>query len=309
MKRLNVAFALVAMVLVVALAASTAEASCNPNKTISNQSRPDYCAGSYIQFNDNSFCAGSVAGGTGCPQINSAFWETNNPAAGNSGTFDGGQNWVSGNFGAGYWWFRAFAGTAGVNGCPSNCVTVYIENEDTEEFILWSAPEAVGPSCGLDNNFDFTGIGGGGAQPSGQSVRPRVTASARNGGNPDLVDLTYDIPSPAGGTVSDACGGAVTGTFLYSQSAASRPSSNPNDGWSQVASFGAGGTAGAQISVDCSNQANDVWIATGLGVSGQQPQVLSAPTIVECNPAIADPPKLKGKPRPGTEGPPQRGNR
>lgn len=294
MKKANVILAMSAAVVLAMLAAPAAEALCNPALNASDVSRPGYCDSRYVGFDG----AGNPVG-TANPNINGFMWDTDTPAAGNTGTY---KDWVSGAFGTGFWYFRANLGAAGVVGCPTDCLTVYVENEATQEFILWTAPQAVGPVGCLDNDFDFTGVDGGGfgITAPGVSPRPRVAASSRAGTD---VNLTINVSDISAGVRSAACGGSVTGLQLFSQQAATRPSSDPA-GWTARDSFAGSSINGAALTVDCTNTAVPQWVAVGIQVDGGAPQVLSQPIQVECDPNIADPPAvdINTQPRPGRDG-------
>lgn len=288
MKRLtNVFFALLVVAVVTALVAPAALAGCSPSTRAANVDRPFYSDATYIGFSNASGCVSTDRGGAGCPGFNGRWWQTNNTANDN-GTYDSSQ-WLNGGFGADFWYFIIATGAEGTGPCTTDCMTVFIEDPETDEFILWTSAQAA-PVGG--NNFNFMDVIGGYASfAPGQSPRPRISGVSRDGAN--TVTVNFDVLDPSAGVFTEAtpCGtdGSIANMHVYSQCSVGAPSLAIADGWALEATI-AGGTGGSSsFSFDCAACGGDLYVATGLEVSGGGQFFLTNPSIVECDPNLADP--------------------
>jgi hypothetical protein len=132
--------------------------------------------------------------------------------------------------------------------------------------------------------------------------RPRVLSSAKNLGNPLLVDLNVALDSIAGGLYGPNAASAITGFRILGASASSDPGRDASAYTLRASVPAGGGTAATQaLQVDCSNPNSDQWLVTqisfenGAVLSG----AVSGATRVNCNPALANPknPKVKVAPK------------
>ena len=295
MKRLTgILVTVIAVAVVVGLAAPPADAICPLPKTSSNVSRPLFVDATYIGFT-NVLPVGCginrVAGA--CGNMIGRFWQTNAAGINNEGTYNVGQ-WFDAYYGNAFAFFRQSLTNQGVQGCPTDCITVYIENTLTDEFILWtSAEKPVGGGPAPDNDFDFTDVlpAAFATQAAAPSPRPRVTSTSGARGGP--VTLTYDVLNPSAGVVTEAGNcvgvtGAITGINVYTQASAAAPSSGIA-GWTLANSHAGTGALLQSVVVDCTSALTDQWVASGLVIDGQAPHFVGNPTRIECDPALADP--------------------
>lgn len=266
---------------VVAMSTPATEASCSPAKLAGSTG---YSVGGYGYA--YTIFAGTAGNSSGF--VNGRLWQTNSPGINEGTSFDPN----SGLFGAPYggpdaWNFLLNLGAAGVGGalCPSGCLSVYFENPQADGFILWTTDEG-GVNSSL--NFDFTTVVGGFAVvAAGVSPRPRVTSSSRTGTD---ITVNYNMPNVAAGINNDSanCPGAES-MQLHAINSAGPPSLNAA-GWSaRGGSVGTGGANGLSEVFDCSNTANDWWIATRFTVGGQAAHFVSSPVQIECDPTFAEP--------------------
>ena len=173
-------------------------------------------------------------------------------------------------------------------GCPAAGSTIavlaQVRGPVGTEFLLATATQTTTGSA----FFDYA------AQGDHSMValsRPRVVSSSRAG---SLVNAQVSVPSVAGGLYGPNAASAITGYRIVGASSPTNPGRNAAAFTTSLATVVApGGTAGAPtpVTVDCSNIANDQWIATQ--ISFENGAVLSSavsePTQIKCNPSLADP--------------------
>lgn len=137
--------------------------------------------------------------------------------------------------------------------------------------------------------------------------RPRVTSSSRNG---TTVDLNISFDDVFGGYYDGDRGtnpgDVITGINLYQQTrqkADAAPGRDSADGWSLATTVANGGSTA--LGVDCSDPTTLVHLAAGLQLAdGFTSDLVSAATVVECDPTLADPkaPRFKIVDRPDKPG-------
>jgi hypothetical protein len=274
MKKLGI---LVVLSLAVVLGASPVLAGCSPATTAGNV-HPQFAQYSPINF-----------GGDATNDLNrfsGGFWKTSSTAA-NSGTYTA-EQWMVYLSPYGVFYFVISTGAAGVTEpCVDTCMTVMIEDELTDTYVLWTTDDTLANTF----NFDFTCAAGGACKAAvnaSPGPRPRVSGTSRDGTN---ITVNFDVLDPTPGVWSDITecgGGAITDVRVYSFSSATAPSPLLADGWVEIADLTSTGGGGSAI-LDCSNIANDQWIATGLWVNSLEPVYVSNPTQIECDPDLADP--------------------
>lgn len=304
MKKLSMMLFLGAAVVAMGLAAPSAEANCSsPQFFGTNDFAPNFCSYAYLVWNDTSAEPTNFVG---------SFWDTGNRATGVSTSANGDTCDV------GFWFYQYDAANWSMFGalgdacvtpvdppaCPGANLTVFLENCSTDEFMLLTAPRNASVACtngGLDFNFSYYMYNDVGASfVAGPSPRPRVNSSGRTGSD---VTINVTIPNPTSG-VFDASGGlgAVAGFEIFSQSLArgSAPDTVNTSGWTLAGSVGATG-GDTDVVVDCSNEANDQWIATSVVTGAGDRSPLGCPVQVECRASLAnpDPDKIKRIRKPG----------
>ncbi|HEX4825670.1 MAG TPA: hypothetical protein VFV19_15315 [Candidatus Polarisedimenticolaceae bacterium] len=265
-----------AIVAVAALVAMPASASCIPGKSAQSF---NVQAGQYAYWTSTS-TDGNLLGLT---------WQLGAP-----GTWNGNGGVVNCNTFS--WMYFSPAG-ANVNldlgscgsGCPANGSTLAVLGQHQPagstktNFILATVVETPANTV----NFDYSAQGN---HNFVELSRPHVVSSSRAG---STVNLNLSLPSIAGGLYGPNAASAVTGYVVRSVSASARPDRNAASYGTVLGTFPASGgvAASAAVGVDCSNIANDQWVVTQLSFEGGAvvSQVVSEPTQVKCNPALADP--------------------
>ena len=207
------------------------------------------------------------------------YWQTGNRSAANEGSCPV-TDWLYGYVGVTYYWrFDINLGLACNVGCAVDDLTVYLEDQLTDNFILWSVSEGVGASGEYD--FDYAEFVTTTFFAPGPAPRVRIDTSSRAG---DTVNVDYRVDDPSTGVF----GFSISTINIYSCTQAGQPSLDLPGCWTLIDTFaGTGGTGSA--GVDCSNQALDVWLTSGLEVSGESAGFVTTPTQVECDPNLADP--------------------
>jgi hypothetical protein len=246
--------------------APAADAACFPDKIFSHNDQ----AGAYNYLINFDGTAPTVG----------AFWQPGSRSLNNEGTYDASQ-WI--NTYAGAWYVFGFMGNGGVAGCPAGQVVVMITQDlgATSQFAVLQANEI--PA----NSTPFYLA----SATMAPIPRPRVTASSRVGTDV-VVDLSFDALEGAYGSF-DLPGDAtnvISDIVLYTAKGAD-PGRNVA-GWTELAvvPFAGGVTTAAAVSVDCSVLGENTLLAAGLRGTGEYSSVhVSAPTAIECDPALADP--------------------
>lgn len=274
----KIVFGVMTVALVAFVAAPSASASCNPNKTAST-------------FGSGTTAYWLPATVVGTASLQS--WQLGAPG-----------NWAStgcpsdGLFGDGPGFSLNFQmGTCGA-GCPTSGSTLAILAQNRvavgTEFLLATVIETPASA----NAFDYGPQGNHTMIPI---PKPFVISSTRSGSN---VNLVVKLPSIAGGLFGPNAASAVTGFNLLSASSTTNPGSAASaySLRSTVASPGGAEVASQPLTVDCSNINQDQWVVTQIQfengtVLGNS---VSAPVRVNCNPALATPktpPKVKVAPK------------
>lgn len=174
------------------------------------------------------------------------------------------------------------------SGCPATgstlAVLAQVRGPVGTEFLLATVTETLGG----DTFFDYAAQGDHAMVPLS---RPRVISSSRAG---SLVNAQVGIPAISGGLYGPNAGSAITGYRIVAASSPTNPGRNAAAFTSTLATVAApGGTAASAtpVSVDCSNIANDQWIATQINFENGAvlSSAVSEPTQIKCNPSLADP--------------------
>jgi len=189
--------------------------------------------------------------------------------------------------------FTANLGDARVAGCPSQSAVcpgpvklvmrIQANTPTGPKFLVLTAVEGAHPNTAFAY---FLGRTTGSSITAASLPRPRVTSSARAG---SLVNLQLALDATTAGSQGDA-DSAVTGYDIVKATGAD-PGNNAA-AWTLVQNVpttnGAAGTV--TFSADCSNPTVDQFFATRLTFSdGQKSDLVSDPTRVNCNPALAEP--------------------
>lgn len=301
------------IVAVVAVAgASPAVAGCgSPRSALSGGGGPSYF-GTYINFNDLAFASTGDKDGNGV--FIARFWQTGAPGVSYEGAC------TAANCGPGSPpgpWVRGFAGFPGfesfyinladgnIVGCPfvpepgaPNNLTVYLENQNSDTFIMFTAPQ----NTGAFPDYDYRGNIGTGTTHVASSKLPQVISSSRAG---STVNVTYNVPDPQPSVSALGAGsfpGAVTNVQVFTCASAIRPGLDVATGcagpWTAGAVLGASGGQ-TTVGVDCTNEAVQQWVAHGFEIDGQSPFFVGEPVEVECDPTLADPGNRQKIQRPG----------
>ncbi len=272
MKHRYLVTALVA-VLVAFAAISTAGAACTPDKRFTTN---DFDDGLYYYIFNVENINNSVG----------AFWEPGNRSVSNEGVQTV-LDWVkfnpsypSGQYIEGFW------GIAGTNGCASGNMVFAISEPVLAgagaRFTIGHAEET--PTKQAFFNFSNTTMT--------DIPRPQVTNRSRVG---DIVtlDLRFeDVTGAFGSRFGRAASEFITGYTVHTFSGTDDPGRDAAS-WGpavQTVPFTGAAATLTGLDVDCSNQANDVFLAVGMELAGEYETVhLGASTIVECDPTLADP--------------------
>ncbi len=265
----RIVFALL-VVAVMATIAPASQAACIPSKTFTSWDFTDYLYFYVYNFSGN---LGASVG---------AFWQPFDRAASNEGT----QTidiWLRYYAATSQWYISGEWGTAGTTGCASGEMVLAMTDPKGAgaDFAVGQADETPVKSAHFNfNNLNFTPI-----------PRPQITNRSRAG---DTVTLDLQFADIAGGfstRFGHPASTYLSGINLYTFSGTADPGRD-TAAWTlaQTAPYNGGITTLAGVNVDCSNHANDVFLAAGIQVTGEYDTVhLGASTIVECDPTLADP--------------------
>lgn len=286
----KIVFGVSAVALATFLMAPSASAACAGPRTASTYNFSTGAAPYWHAPGGDTDASGSLAGQT---------WQLGAPATWSTGSC-GGSMFYFGPGGIGLSFDMSTCGT----GCPTSGSTLAVlaqkrNNTGGSDFLLATVVET--PSGAV--NFDYS------TQPEHTMIpipRPRVTASARTAPN---VNLSIGIDSIADGLFGPNAASAVVGYRILGKSAplaSSGPGSAASDydAAPRAVIAAPGGVGGATpLTVDCSNIANDQFLAVQLQFEGGIfSDSVSAATRVRCDPAVANPrtPKIKIAPKKGT---------
>jgi hypothetical protein len=173
-------------------------------------------------------------------------------------------------------------------GCPSPggtlAVLAQVRGPVGTEFLLATVTQTLTG----DSFFDYAAQGD---HNMVEVSRPRVISSSRAG---DIVNAQVSIPAVSGGLYGPNAASAITGYRIVTASSPTNPGRNAAAFTTTLATVAApGGTAAAAtpVSVDCSNVANDQWIATQINFENGAvlSSAVSEPTQIKCNSSLADP--------------------
>lgn len=216
----------------------------------------------------------------------SKFWQTGAFATANSGTTQmvgqpGGVGFIKFDPVYSVWYISGDLSQQGIVGCPSGSISMLLQTNTGGE-ARFHVRTGVSDASG---NFR---LNSGGDWPLVLMPRPRVVSSSRTG---STVNLQLNLDAATPGVTGLPVGLAYQ---VVTASSATDPGRN--------ASAFTGGTTitpGTPVPLpsDCANVAADNWVATRLVIDGVPTDLVSNPTRVECDPALADP-KFKHIDRP-----------
>jgi hypothetical protein len=287
MKRIRPLFIFLFVVMFAAV--GSVSALCIPAKTFTNYNTIEVAgAYYYILWGDPS---------TTSDDIDARFWETNNRAGSNEGSYDDAL-WLPESIyypGQDLWYLNGVLSSAGVFGCPKEGLTVVGTNSKTGTFFAASIDETPGRSVDFDFSrmlMDF---------PTAPMASPRLVASSRTGTD---INLTVQVDDASAGVFGGA-DAAITDVVIYS---AVSPGSTEiaAGGWIEIGRIG---SAAGQTSVvvDCSAEPPiQQSVGAGMQIGGVDPTHVSPQqSLVECDGNLADP--GRGKLVPADPGKPGRG--
>jgi hypothetical protein len=268
------AFGVAVALAVATLAARSASASCNPPKRVGTY---EISTGRFVYFHTTlpNFSYGDTLLGK--------IWS---PAGDHTGTCNNGNQTFlyftapnSGNIGV-----DLSLGEACVVGCPSGSLSLQITASKGNQSQTIVAKVVETPFSGTE--FDFSALPPADLQ-LGDYPRPRVTSSSRVG---TMVNLTLGLDNSSSlfhnGTASD-----ITGYNIVSASSTVDPGANAS-GYA-VRSFIAaprGAEGSGAVTLDCSNIANDQWVAFQLvSAIGGPSNAVGTRFRMKCDPALANP--------------------
>jgi hypothetical protein len=319
----------VGVLLIVALAAPAAMATCIPAKLAGQDPGGGPGTRGYIYFGPYFVPYGESSPYGGYPNVggwvNDAdlhagkFWQPGNRAGANEGTtpIDG---WLKG-WPQSYYkhWIGINLGDGTVVGCPSQNLIYIVEDQiddddndtstvgdgfaENARFVIGRAPETPARPYSFD-----TGIGNGYAQQvAADHPRPKVQTSSKLG-NVITATLAYDDPAAGFYGGAALAPGSITGIRLY-QACGTDPGRAASS-WTHVATVPYdGGSESHIVSVDCSTGLvngggtacpnDEVLLAGGLAlIDGVNSSYVSRATVIECDPNLAEPGR-PSRPRPG----------
>jgi hypothetical protein len=266
----KIVFGVALALVIVGLAAPSASAACNPPKSLSTYNG---VTGAYVFFQPSIANVDKAIG---------KIWDAGGDHTGTCNT-DGTTflYFAGNNIGV-----NLSLGEACVTGCPVGTVSLQVTASNPAGQSQ-TVVNRVTETPGGGNNFDFSTEPAGDLQ-LGDYPRPRATNSSRSGSN---VILNVGLDASAS-LYKDGTGTDITGYNVVSASGATDP--GPAASAYTLRQFVAapGGAAGSAsgISVDCSNIANDQWVAAQLVSATGGPSTSVGPrTRVKCNPALANP--------------------
>jgi hypothetical protein len=205
------------------------------------------------------------------------FWTIGNRASVNEGTYAD-TNWVKFYAPTNVWYINGTLDSPQITGCPTGSMLVLIQNNDGPTASFVAANQIETPAAQkfydystLATHFTMVPI-----------PRPQVVSSARVGSS---VQMNVNIPSAQSGVY-----GPNTASLLQYRIVTR---SGTSDSGRAAAAYTPGAVVPANtttpLSVDCSAVTSDQWVATQLLVDGFPTDLVSAPTRVNCNPALAEP--------------------
>jgi hypothetical protein len=275
----KIVFVVALALVIVGIAAPSASAACNPPKF----------TGTYNSLTGGfAYWHTTIVGGS----LTARMWSG---AIDYTGSCNGGASELSGsplyfgldpqNVG-----LHMSLGDGCVPGCPGGSLSVKasVTSSDgsSQEFVASAAPET--PGGGL--NFDFSNNG----HNMVSTPRPRVgTNSGRVG------------PTVVVSTLAEPLGGYFDGTDTQVLSCNFRQASAPSDPGRNASAYptllsttsaSGGSCASANLTVDCSNVAQDAWVVIQTVTAAGPDATVGPATRVKCNPALAQP-KIKVNPK------------
>jgi hypothetical protein len=268
----KIVFGMALALVIVGLAAPSASAACNPPKSLSTYNS---ATGAFVYFHTTLASPTTLVG---------KIWDA---AGDHTGTCnDGNQTFLY--FGAtpGDIGVQLSLGEACVPGCPVGSLSLQITAGNGVGGTQTIVTKTIETPAG-GNNFDFSTQAPADLQ-LGPYPRPRATSSTRSSTNVVLgVGVDSSTNLYRNGTSTD-----ITGFNVVSASSLTDP--GPGASAYSLRQFvpAPGGTAGSAsgITVDCTNTANDQWVALQLvSATGGPSTSVGERTRVKCNPALANP--------------------
>ena len=260
-----------------ALAVTSAAANCIPAKLAST-------------FNEQGYVYIDMGSGVTNTQTVGRFIGAGAPSN-NNGTY-GSSEWLFVDIG-GKLSMQANLGDARVNGCPAGTLVtrIYTPTTNPPRFLTLVATEG---SCGSSSVFDFRCCDCQPPFPTGGILsavpvpRPRPLASSRIPGG--SVNIHWSFDAVGAGNPTGHPAGALAAYELV-RAIGSDPGRDPA-GWTVVTSVSSDGTAPVTLdaTANCGLPNQDEYYATRLAFKDNEKSlIVSQPTRVNCNPALAEP--------------------
>lgn len=291
---------------VVALVAQPALAICDNSAGFTQTPKGGTFDYNYLVFGTDSTSGGGAQDGAG---LAGKFWRLGSRATANEGT-TATSDWVL-TF-AGAWYIDGnWASLPGTVGCASgNPMAIVVEDRTLDGSAGLFAAGAADSFVVCPREWDMSGDANFNcatrptrtwADWTGQPIpRPRVTGSSRVAPNV-VLDLQFDDVASGffnGGNGRSAYS-VITGYVVKTQTllkTAPAPGAANTAAWTAIANTAtaAGGASIAGVSVNCADPNTFVYVATALQFDGgDQSSYVSQPTVVECDPTLADPDRFK----------------
>ncbi len=258
------------LVLAVLLAVSPAAGICGPAKVFTTWDFTDFTY--YYVYNFSGDLGAS----------NGTFWEPGSRGTVNEGAY-GIENWLRFYEPTSQWYISGNLGNGDVAGCPAGDL-VLVMSEDlgfAANFAVTQSDETPAKAA----HYNFPNI-------SFQPVpRPQVVSSSRQAGSVFVEIRVADLDPAFSSRFAKAASEYITAVHLVSYLGTSDPGRNASH-WSvlQTVPYAGGQTMMSGIEVICGDPQNQQYLAIRLQVAGEFDTAhVSAPTVIECSPTLADP--------------------
>ncbi len=273
--------------LVVALAVSPVLASCSPDKQF-GQISPGI-GYFYTHMGDTTLDPASVI---------AHFWSSDAYSGNNNGAYDDSQWFLPWpDYAPDAFYLNGFLGYDGVTGCPSNYLTVLINDKTPDgkraRFLVTKVTETFTTSLGFDWALAF-----GADLNTAPMPKVRVMNTGPCIGNTSTVDLIVSASEIEAG-IADATGltSPVVAVNLYKAVTSSEPGRlHTAPGWVLVGSFP---YAGANVSFPTQTATSSTWFAASIVVEGgttdMETEYLGQSAWINCD--LAEPGGKEKKPK------------
>lgn len=270
--------AVVGVAVALVAAASPASAACAAPTSVASFTGD---LANYVYFD--------LGPGTTAAQLKGTLYDADTPLTDNTGTY-GANEWmfvdVSGKFSV-----TAELANNRVIGCPSGKLVLRAQASTPGGVRFVTAVANQGQSNPTGAQFDFSfGKAPGTVIPSAIMPRPRVLSSA--GPRPGPVTMQVSLDAANGGNTSGDSSSAIVSYDIVKATGGTDPGRDAAN-WTLVQNVPAPGGSGVPsvpLTADCTNASVDQWFATrAVFPGGSKSELVSDPTRVNCNPALAEP--------------------